>query len=189
MSQLRTPYVRQAQCSTLPPAPSSAVRTFPPKVPGKKGKSQLVSARRTSFWPPVPPALTAPAEQDWVRLLSSGAKLVRSSRPRALTRAEVRKHSAPDDCWMVLSGKVYDMTPFMEYHPGGASELMRAAGEDGTALYNEIHPWVNLDFLASVRQRLPVQRHALTHLPLARTPTRARVRPPETPGRFPRRRR
>lgn len=52
---------------------------------------------------------------------------------------------------MVLNGKVYDMTEFMEYHPGGIGELMRAAGDDGTRLYNEIHPWVNLDFLASVR--------------------------------------
>lgn len=42
------------------------------------------------------------------------------------------------------------MTPYMRYHPGGVQELMRAAGYDGTALFNEIHPWVNADALLAV---------------------------------------
>ena len=56
---------------------------------------------------------------------------------------EVRRHSAPDDAWTVLSGRVYNMTPYMPYHPGGAAILMQAAGKDGTALFRRYHPWVN----------------------------------------------
>lgn len=37
-----------------------------------------------------------------------------------------------------VSGKVYNVAPYMEYHPGGIEQLMRAAGTDGTKLFNEV---------------------------------------------------
>lgn len=43
----------------------------------------------------------------------------------------------------MLGGKVYNITPYLPYHPGGEPELMKAAGRDGTKLFGEIHPWVN----------------------------------------------
>ncbi|KAG9258229.1 uncharacterized protein F5Z01DRAFT_670876 [Emericellopsis atlantica] len=49
------------------------------------------------------------------------------------------------DAWMALNGKVYNISPYAEYHPGGKGELMRGAGKDGTKLYGEIHPWVNYE--------------------------------------------
>jgi cytochrome b involved in lipid metabolism len=47
------------------------------------------------------------------------------------------------DAWTMLGGKVYNITPYLPYHPGGVPELMKAAGRDGTKLFGEIHPWVN----------------------------------------------
>jgi cytochrome b involved in lipid metabolism len=47
------------------------------------------------------------------------------------------------DAWTVLSGNVYNITPYIPYHPGGEPELLRAAGRDGTKLFGEVHPWVN----------------------------------------------
>lgn len=38
----------------------------------------------------------------------------------------------------IFSGKVYNITPYMEYHPGGEEELMRGAGIDGTQLFDEV---------------------------------------------------
>lgn len=38
---------------------------------------------------------------------------------------------------------MYNITPYLEFHPGGVGELMRAAGRDGTALFAEVHPWVS----------------------------------------------
>ncbi|EPY87909.1 hypothetical protein CB1_000212005 [Camelus ferus] len=32
---------------------------------------------------------------------------------------------------------VYNVSPYMEYHPGGEDELMRAAGSDGTDLFDQ----------------------------------------------------
>jgi cytochrome b involved in lipid metabolism len=38
---------------------------------------------------------------------------------------------------------VYNMTPYLPYHPGGEPELLRVAGKDGSKLFGEVHPWVN----------------------------------------------
>ncbi|OCT80498.1 hypothetical protein XELAEV_18027310mg [Xenopus laevis] len=40
---------------------------------------------------------------------------------------------------------VYNITPYMEYHPGGEEELMKAAGTDGTDLFDQVHRWVNYE--------------------------------------------
>ena len=32
---------------------------------------------------------------------------------------EVRKHTQPDDIWVTYEGVVYDVTSFVEHHPGG----------------------------------------------------------------------
>lgn len=38
----------------------------------------------------------------------------------------------------MCSGMVYNVTPYMDYHPGGEEELMRAAGIDGTDLFDQV---------------------------------------------------
>ncbi|TDH73263.1 hypothetical protein CCR75_004086 [Bremia lactucae] len=62
---------------------------------------------------------------------------------RDISMEDVSRHCTESDCWSVLDGKVYNMTPYFKYHPGGVAELLRAAGGDCTDLFNEKHPWVN----------------------------------------------
>ena len=59
---------------------------------------------------------------------------------------EVKTHKQKNDCWVVIEGKVYDVTNYIRYHPGG-DILLDAAGKDGTALYQHYHPWVNVQAL------------------------------------------
>ncbi|KAK1579665.1 cytochrome b5-like heme/steroid binding domain-containing protein, partial [Colletotrichum navitas] len=53
------------------------------------------------------------------------------------------------DAWMALGGRVYNITPYLPYHPAGVPELLRGAGRDGTKLFGEIHPWVNYETMLS----------------------------------------
>ncbi|KAL1967287.1 hypothetical protein VTN77DRAFT_3333 [Rasamsonia byssochlamydoides] len=54
--------------------------------------------------------------------------------------AEVAKHNTPDSCWVILYGKVYDVTDFLASHPGGTKVILKLAGKDATDEYDPIHP-------------------------------------------------
>uniref|UniRef100_A0A0P4W9D4 Cytochrome b5 reductase 4 n=1 Tax=Scylla olivacea TaxID=85551 RepID=A0A0P4W9D4_SCYOL len=83
---------------------------------------------------------------DWVKLGHSGADLAGTKGTLLdVTPQELAKHSKRNDAWMALKGKVYNVTPYMEFHPGGEEELMRGAGQDATHLFNEVHKWVNFE--------------------------------------------
>ena len=91
---------------------------------------------------------------DWARISGPSADLrglppstpyLRVT-PSMLKRQTGRKGK---DAWMGLNGKVYNVTPYAEFHPGGVPELMRGAGRDGTKLFGEIHPWVNYETMLS----------------------------------------
>merc|ERR1719503_259851 len=56
------------------------------------------------------------------------------------TLAEVAKHSTKTDCWVVLDGKVLDVTNFLGDHPGGELAILTFAGKDATEEFNMIHP-------------------------------------------------
>ena len=44
--------------------------------------------------------------------------------------AEVRKHTMSDSLWVTYDGVVYDVTSFLDHHPGGRELLLTAAGMD-----------------------------------------------------------
>jgi len=48
------------------------------------------------------------------------------------TMDQVSNHMNKDDCWFVIGGKVYDVTNFLEEHPGGEEVLLEASGGDAT---------------------------------------------------------
>ncbi|KAK1143287.1 hypothetical protein N8T08_006814 [Aspergillus melleus] len=56
-----------------------------------------------------------------------------------LTRDEVQKHNSKDSCWVVIHGSVYDVTDFVDSHPGGPHVLLRCAGKDATEDFDSVH--------------------------------------------------
>lgn len=52
-----------------------------------------------------------------------------------LSVAEVAKHSSPSDCWFIVSNKVYNVTSFINSHPGGAMRITSNCGKDATQAY------------------------------------------------------
>lgn len=47
---------------------------------------------------------------------------------RGYSLAEVAKHCTPDDCWLAVRGKVYDVTSWVAAHPGGSMARRMAGG-------------------------------------------------------------
>eukprot|EP01061_Rhynchopus_euleeides_P040971 TRINITY_DN7080_c0_g1_i1.p1 TRINITY_DN7080_c0_g1~~TRINITY_DN7080_c0_g1_i1.p1 ORF type:complete len:772 (+),score=379.67 TRINITY_DN7080_c0_g1_i1:49-2316(+) len=57
-----------------------------------------------------------------------------------LTYDEVKKHNTPGDLWVIISGKVYDLTDFAPDHPGGEGVVTEQAGKDCTQEFLHAHP-------------------------------------------------
>ncbi|CAN8298891.1 unnamed protein product [Cochlearia groenlandica] len=107
------------------PARKPITRT---KVPFEKGYSQM----------------------DWLKLTRTHpdlAGLKGETNKRLISMDEVKKHKTGDSMWTVLKGRVYNISPYMNFHPGGVDMLMKAVGRDGTFLFNKYHAWVNFEIL------------------------------------------
>ncbi|KAI1761165.1 hypothetical protein GGR53DRAFT_41799 [Hypoxylon sp. FL1150] len=124
-------YDRQPGTSTLAPPPSHSSKPAKPsrKVILEPGRSPLDWAR------------LANSPTSDLRNLGRGAPYLRVT-PSMLKRQTGRKGK---DAWTALGGRVYNITPYLPFHPGGEPELLRAAGRDGSKLFGEIHPWVNYE--------------------------------------------
>lgn len=48
---------------------------------------------------------------------------------KTISLEEVSKHNTENDFWMVVHGKVYDMTNFLPNHPGGKAVLKQFMGK------------------------------------------------------------
>ena len=61
-----------------------------------------------------------------------------ASMERSVSFTEVAAHNCVSDCWVVIRGIVYDVTPFMGLHPGGPTVILPVAGKDATAAFEQI---------------------------------------------------
>ncbi|KAL4186142.1 hypothetical protein AMTRI_Chr09g12760 [Amborella trichopoda] len=125
MSESSKDSVKTSDTNPLIASKRPRVRT---KVPFEKGYSQM----------------------DWLRVTRTHPDLAglngRSNR-RLITMDEVKQHKTEGSIWTVLKGRVYNISPYMKFHPGGEDMLMKAAGKDCTTLFNKYHAWVNAEFL------------------------------------------
>ncbi|KAI1308299.1 acyl-CoA dehydrogenase-like protein [Xylaria venustula] len=58
---------------------------------------------------------------------------------KTFTRDEVAKHNTEDSVWFIIDSKVYDVSDFLDAHPGGESVLRQVAGQDATAAFYNLH--------------------------------------------------
>mmetsp|Transcript_14767 Transcript_14767/g.28588 ORF Transcript_14767/g.28588 Transcript_14767/m.28588 type:complete len:646 (+) Transcript_14767:88-2025(+) len=58
---------------------------------------------------------------------------------KTYTMDEVATHNKKDDCWVILHGKVYDVTEFLENHPGGAKAILLYGGKDASEAFDMLH--------------------------------------------------
>ncbi|KAF9884299.1 hypothetical protein FE257_001877 [Aspergillus nanangensis] len=135
--------------STLAPPPSSAATArgasrnslAPTKLIAKPSRD---NSKRAVLDPGFSPL-------DWAALTANpNNKLRGANLPPHLLRVTPSMLKAQNgrkglDAWTSYQGKVYNISPYLPFHPGGKGELLRGAGKDSAKLFFEIHPWVNWD--------------------------------------------
>ena len=50
------------------------------------------------------------------------------------TLEEISEHNTKNDCWLLIDNKVYDVSTFITFHPGGDAILL-CCGTDATELF------------------------------------------------------
>ncbi|KIJ39048.1 hypothetical protein M422DRAFT_175681 [Sphaerobolus stellatus SS14] len=116
----------------MPPPTTTRPPPAPTRVKNKRNKVMLAPGH---------------SPLDWAALKSSGADLRGTMGLLRVMPSMLKQHNTIDDAWTALNGKVYNMSSYMDYHPGGVKELMRVAGRDGTKLFASTHAWVNAEFM------------------------------------------
>lgn len=51
---------------------------------------------------------------------------------------EVKKHNSPQSAWISIHDRVYDVTKFLDEHPGGEEVLLEQAGGYGTESFEDV---------------------------------------------------
>lgn len=78
----------------------------------------------------------------------SGAQSVWEAKPitsatnasiASITLTDVAQHATADDCWSVVNGNVYDLTQWINEHPGGSGPIESMCGVDATTAFNNQH--------------------------------------------------
>jgi len=136
VSSLRVPPTRSAIQGRVPSTTSTSSNLLSPSatrpLPANKSRQKV---------------LLAPGHSplDWAALTKSGENLAGVPRMIKVTSAHLAaangRKGAP--AWSVWQGKVYNITPYLPFHPGGVGELMRGAGKNAEKMFLEAHPWVN----------------------------------------------
>ncbi|CAN7991855.1 unnamed protein product [Ixodes hexagonus] len=57
---------------------------------------------------------------------------------KTFTLADIEKHNEKNSAWLLIHNAVYDVTKFMEEHPGGEEVLLEQAGKHATEAFEDV---------------------------------------------------
>ncbi|KAH6803551.1 cytochrome B5 isoform B [Perilla frutescens var. frutescens] len=92
---------------------------------------------------------------------------------KVFTLAEVSEHNSNKDCWIVIAGKVYDVTKFLEDHPGGDDVIISTTGKDATDDFEDVGH--------SASAKAMMEEFYVGEIDVATIPSRKNYTPPKQP--------
>src|SRR5271170_381149 len=130
------------QLNLIPDSPTSSMPP-PSMIPSRVNAKAMLGLSISTLPPQQRPrqkVVLAPgfSPLDWARLKSSGTDL-RVPRPELrrtdlqktetpyllrIPPSELKRHRRRNDAWIAINGKVYNVTSYFPFHPGGEKELM-----------------------------------------------------------------
>lgn len=73
-----------------------------------------------------------------IRVKKNLASTLEMSAIKEYTADEVAEHNSVDDLWVIYNGEVYDVTKYVDEHPGGEEVIVDVAGGDATEAFDDI---------------------------------------------------
>lgn len=80
------------------------------------------------------PALTAPALATPAAADPATTPTSTTTQP-ATSFAELTAHDSIDDCWLAIGGNAYDVTGYIQAHPGGSRTIIPWCGLEATVAF------------------------------------------------------
>ena len=93
----------------------------------EKAQSQVVGVDSTGLAP------EAEAKEE-----STKAPEANGIKTKAFPMLEVARHTSRRSAWLVVHGKVYDVTEYLDEHPGGDDILLDSSGRDATREFEDV---------------------------------------------------
>ena len=62
-----------------------------------------------------------------------------STTAKLFTLEDITKHADAKSCYTTIQGEVYDLTSWINVHPGGAQNILSICGKDGTSAFVAQH--------------------------------------------------
>jgi Cytochrome b involved in lipid metabolism len=85
------------------------------------------------------PSATAPATTPAGAGGSSSPSASATTADAVYTLTDVAGHADASSCWAAISGSVYDLTDWINAHPGGPERILALCGTDATAAFTAQH--------------------------------------------------
>jgi cytochrome b involved in lipid metabolism/uncharacterized membrane protein len=103
-----------------------------------------------------------------------------------ITVAQVATHNKATDCWTIVKSDVYDLTSYIQQHPGGAGVLTNLCGKDASSAFESQHSTEMAP--ASALAALKIGKIGATPTPTPTkttpTPTPTKTTPKPTAGTY-----
>ena len=71
--------------------------------------------------------------------LALGGTLPAEAATKSYTSAQVKRHNKASDCWTIINGSVYNLTKWVNRHPGGSQFIVQLCGRNGSAAFTGQH--------------------------------------------------